>query len=902
MIKKRSRRQQDENENIARYDDDNSNKNDDVAAMNDIGVATLIAGNVTMAKESFMEALARCEARDLSLPVPKRQRRRSSRSCRAASATKSVNNSSNNNKSLLLPDAQGLSNSTTTTARPAVDGSTTCNNAESSTSAQAETLSSSCCSGETKNATTITGQEEPTKQPSSTSSTASSLYIYQREEYDEGMHVYKEALYLSSSSDEVTDKKFRDAILSYNLGQAFLRTRQHEEAKRWFHRALTMITTTSSILTTCDNTCTTKSSSIKINDTIYSIPSCTNVPMITSTTTPKLLNDENDDDTSCPSASSSASSSHHHVVLNEVMIHHNIAFCCYCLGENDNAMIHHQTALRLIGELGLDDIDLAASCNAIGILYLYQGTALSTTKSMEFLQLSCNIYRRLLGPNAVEVATCLSNIARVYFSKFDYESALGLFQEAMKIRMTLHTEHSSTTSSSSSTSCKKKHDCRSKDNKKANKNDDKEDEEVEMKLLGGVKADCNCGCSLLDISAALYNIGQTYQKLAKPDEAMNHFRCFRKLAEPLLGPNHRDVVAVMKAMACIHNEQGRHQEACTMLEEALKCYRASSQEHPLELALMLRDMGSLYTVTENMPKALACHIESLQIQHSVLGDPKHQSIMISLLHIAQTHKKMGCYSSALKYYRHLYNIQLDVFGPSSLEVAATLCSLGLMKYLKHDYRSSLNFYQEALRVRQGCFGGSSNNYDIAATYNSIALISFKMKLYETAKQSFIECIRIRHKLDGTVYHADMVTLYSNLATVYLASGEDKEAINLYQESIRLERKTLGDDHLGVAVSMQHLAQLHQDRGELELAYDYFKEALKITKGAKEGLMINKNRTICTLLNLLGNIHLMRAQVGDMMECFVEACRISGCDYNSLVIAGYTFYGISKKHPQGAAVA
>ena len=149
---------------------------------------------------------------------------------------------------------------------------------------------------------------------------------------------------------------------------------------------------------------------------------------------------------------------------------------------------------------------------------------------------------------------------------------------------------------------------------------------------------------------------------------------------------------------------------------------------------------------------------------------------------------------------------------------------------------------------------TNDNFDIAATFNSIGLIAFKMKKLDLAKDAFQNCIRIRIKLEATACHRDIVTLYSNLGTVFLANGEDKEAIQMFAESIRLERNTLGDNHLGVAVSLQHLAQLHQDRGELELARDYFAEALDITRGVDESMMANKQRTICTLLNLLGNIH------------------------------------------------
>jgi tetratricopeptide (TPR) repeat protein len=516
-------------------------------------------------------------------------------------------------------------------------------------------------------------------------------------------------------------------------------------------------------------------------------------------------------------------------------------------------MVHYQAAFRQLQILGLGDLDIAACCNAIGILHLCRGSIIDSDKAMECLQLALNIYKRILGAQSSQVATCLSNIARVFFSRQDFHTALTLFQEALKIRQ-----------ASPSPETK------------------------------------------VDEAAAMFNIGQTYQKLNQMEPALKHFQQFRELAQPTLGKNHRDIATCIKAMACIHYEAGALDEACTLLEEAVQCTRVHAKDMPFELACLLRDMGCLYSMTQQPEKALQCHLETLELQKKQLTHESDAStnpnIMVTLLHIAQNQKKLGKYSQALKVYRTVYGIQLETFGPESLEVAATLCSIGLMLYLKQELQSSLNYYQEALRVRQEHFQ-TNNNFDIAATFNSIGLIAFKMNKLDLAKNAFRECIRIRIQLEATDAHRDIVTLYSNLGTVYLANGEDKEAVQMFAESIRLERRTLGETHLGVAVSLQHLAQLHQDRGELELAHEYFKEALEITRGVDESMMANKQRTICTLLNLMGNIHLMKAEVPQMMECFTEASRVCGdTAAQDLVIAGYTFYGISKMHPPAAAIA
>ena len=58
-------------------------------------------------------------------------------------------------------------------------------------------------------------------------------------------------------------------------------------------------------------------------------------------------------------------------------------------------------------------------------------------------------------------------------------------------------------------------------------------------------------------------------------------------------------------------------------------------------------------------------------------------------------------------------------------------------------------------------------------------------------------------------------------------------------------------------------------------------------------------------NLVGNIHLQRANVVSMMKCYTEASRIYrdlAQHSENLVIAGYNFYGLAKLHPPSAPMA
>lgn len=90
-------------------------------------------------------------------------------------------------------------------------------------------------------------------------------------------------------------------------------------------------------------------------------------------------------------------------------------------------------------------------------------------------------------------------------------------------------------------------------------------------------------------------------------------------------------------------------------------------------------------------------------------------------------------------------------------------------------------------------------------------------------------------------------------------------------------------------------------GNLEEALKYFFEAIAIER-KRSG---TDDVTIGKILNLIGNIHLQKGNVKEMMTCYIDAARIFEANRQpgvALVIAGYNAYGLSKIHPECAAVA
>uniref|UniRef100_A0A7S2YBC5 Uncharacterized protein n=1 Tax=Entomoneis paludosa TaxID=265537 RepID=A0A7S2YBC5_9STRA len=558
------------------------------------------------------------------------------------------------------------------------------------------------------------------------------------------------------------------------------------------------------------------------------------------------------------------------VALAMFYIYHNLGHVQYRLGRNEEAMKSYRKALALARDGKLGNLHSAACLNCIAVLLFHNDVNSDSRKVLNLFENALAVYRSHCNSNSsphkwsshqqqlersarIATGTLLNNIGRVYYLDANYDKALEAYCGALEIRQAL------------------------------------------------------LGPNSIDVAATICNKGQTHHQRGQLDLAMDCYQEFLDLAPTRLGSNHRDIATIYKCMAEIHHEQGRLEEARTMYEQALQAGKSVLGNFHPELASTLNKLGNLYYEIQDLDTALKYYTEGLKVEQVVL-EATHPHIVVTLMNIAQIHRNRGNFAAALEKYQEVHSLQMKSHGSNSLEVANTLSNIGLMQYQTKAYSEAFNFYQEALRIQRDHYG-SDENLEVASTLNSIGLVLFNQGIYGLAKGCFNDSLRVRKRFLGAD-HRDVAILWYNIATIYLETGDDDQAIHLYKETLRVERSALGENHQDVILTLQHLGLVHQQRGELEHALNYFSQALDIERarvrnedrgatGSASQIAVGK------LLNLVGNIHLQQANVSKMMDCYAEASRIYrdwAQPNDTLVIAGYNFYGLTKLHPPSAPKA
>jgi len=348
---------------------------------------------------------------------------------------------------------------------------------------------------------------------------------------------------------------------------------------------------------------------------------------------------------------------------------------------------------------------------------------------------------------------------------------------------------------------------------------------------------------------------------------------------------------------------GNHYYERGNYDDALIVYKQGVEKIKLEAAMMLDDtthnpattttshnnnnndaiidlltkMGEIYKIRGDYQEALSVHKEVFEIKRKQVGGAyPHPDLCSTLSHVAAIHYETKCYEKSLKTYQQVLQIQ-RYNAADRLEVSSTLVSIGLVFFKMEYHQYALHTFEESLRIQKQLLlddGGKSKNSSITEQNRpTIAIILY------------------------------------NIGMVYLELGDDETALLYYNETLRLERLTLGENHKDIAITLEHIGYVYQQRGEIDKAIKYFDDAVEIYKinaSATSSLKKQENDLlIAQAFNNIGNLHLQKGQIHEMVTKLSEAIRYlyrSGKNDDDLSIRGLCYYALSKIHPESAPAA
>ena len=234
--------------------------------------------------------------------------------------------------------------------------------------------------------------------------------------------------------------------------------------------------------------------------------------------------------------------------------------------------------------------------------------------------------------------------------------------------------------------------------------------------------------------------------------------------------------------------------------------------------------------------------------------------------IGRVYFEIGNYQQSEKMQRAALAINRELFGPESLEAAASLNDLGLALFREGNWAEADIAHRNALSIRQQHSG--NKNADVAASLNDLATVLRQKRRFAESEALTREALGIREKLFGseslevayslhnlsvvlgdegkwteaeataremlamrrkllTAENPLVASALNDVAWAAGSNGKSAEAEALQREALDIQRKFLGDENPAVAKTLSALGERIRQRGNLAEADNLLKAALSI---------------------------------------------------------------------------
>jgi tetratricopeptide (TPR) repeat protein len=308
-------------------------------------------------------------------------------------------------------------------------------------------------------------------------------------------------------------------------------------------------------------------------------------------------------------------------------------------------------------------------------------------KQAELLdQRALQLREQALGPDHLDVAGPLINLANVYAFQGKYEKAEPLYQRALHIREqglgSLHPDVAVLL-----------HDLA---DLYADQNKYKEAELLYQRALQ--IREPTLGLYNWLTATTLNNLGTLYARQGEYMRAEQSFLQVQQILEQLLGPSHFRLGYPLSNLALIYAEQGKNELSVPLFQRALQVLEAKEPQHPL-VAGNLHGLARIYVQQGNFEQAESMFQRALQIYEQALG-PTHINVAAPLTGLADLYYKQGNYREAELHYRRALQINGQMPGPTYSEMAEAMDSLAQLRIAEGSREEARAWYTRTLSIRE----------------------------------------------------------------------------------------------------------------------------------------------------------------------------------------------------------
>ncbi len=326
----------------------------------------------------------------------------------------------------------------------------------------------------------------------------------------------------------------------------------------------------------------------------------------------------------------------------------------------------------------------------------------------------------------------------------------------------------------------------------------------------------------LQLADALNGLGDAEIRTERYDAATVTLSRALSLREMILGTTDRLVAQTLERKAFLLIQQGAYGDARPLLERALTITEAHAPTHP-ETAALLNTLGNLTWFEGKVVDSEGFHRRALQLARQTLA-PEHPNLAVYQRDLAFSLWDLGRTSEARDMQRDALRLGRSVLAGTHPEVVSELNDLANSEMGFGEYAKAWQLYEEALAAVETRFGPT--HLTAATTLHNLALLNAQLGDRVEAGRRLEQALEIWQRVLGPS-HPYVGHAIDSLAEVFGKQGRFVEARSLFERAVKIRETSLGPDHREVAESLTKLAAILQRSGEPSEARRQLSRAMTI---------------------------------------------------------------------------
>ncbi|HLJ51206.1 MAG TPA: CHAT domain-containing tetratricopeptide repeat protein [Bryobacteraceae bacterium] len=333
---------------------------------------------------------------------------------------------------------------------------------------------------------------------------------------------------------------------------------------------------------------------------------------------------------------------------------------------------------------------------------------------------------------------------------------------------------------------------------------------------------------------------QTFVKLLGPNHPKTFYPLFAmaeayvsnsnlKQAEPLLnqalalsrisGVDTFETSDVLNDLGELYELAGDYTKAERALQESLKIRRALPNKDPQAISESLNNLGELYEPLGDYSKAKLTFAEALE----VLPQASRETLTAAAIHnnLGEAAQTLGDFSTAEREYAKTLDLMQRLRGPRNSDTAIALGNLASLYSQEGAYDKALELRLQALDIEHQ---NEPDSLNAAGEYNNLGVLYYLRGEYKKAEENYRKALAIRQRIERPD-HLDIAANLDNLAVDLVAEGRLDQAEPMCLQALHIREKT--GRPMDLALSLHHLGNILVKEGRYDKGLRDLLRALKI---------------------------------------------------------------------------